>query len=316
MSEKILILGSNHDDTAVAYKKFGLPQSTLVDSNSIEFQIGHTARQEFSTDHDLEQVLKTADKVFWADPDWQEFASKEIYYEFLEWVKKYQHSHGNIVNFNQIKFDPYRWKLQLPILTDNDMVFLGCSFTAGVGLPDTNTHYASMVARHFCKNKINLAQGGGSNYRSFDIFSQLDFHPGQFVVLQLTELARLRYCSDDKLLQEIPLASSKSTTSAMLELYNDNFLFYEQLVQLRLIIKLAREKNLRLIFWLVNYKNEQLYSRERQMYFYEFKEFIPAYTIENYIVDSAEDNVHPGIESNKILYEAIVQHIERIYQDA
>ena len=49
------------------------------------------------------------------------------------------------------------------------------------------------------------------------------------------------------------------------------------------------------------------------MYFYEFKEFIPAYTIDHYIVDSAEDNVHPGIKSNKILSEAIIQHIERAY---
>jgi hypothetical protein len=313
MSEKILILGSNHDNTAVAYKKFGLPQSTLVNSVSLEFQVGHTARQDFCTDHDLEQVLKKADKVFWADSDWQEFNSKEIYYEFLEWLKKYQHSHGNIVNFNQIKVDPYRWKSQLPELTANDMVFLGCSFTAGAGLSDSNTHYASILAKHFHKNKINLSQPGGSNYRSFDIFSQLDFHPGQLVVLQLTELARLRYCSDDKLLQEIPLASSKSTTSAMLELYNDNFLLYEQLVQLRLVIKLAREKNLRLIFWLIDYKDKNLYSKECQMYFYEFKEFIPAYAIENFIVDLAEDKVHPGIESNRILATAIIQHIERTY---
>jgi hypothetical protein len=314
MSEKILILGSNHHNNAVAYKKLNLPPSTLVDNHLTEFQVGHTSRQEFKTDNELEQVLKIADKVFWADPSWQEFESKEIYYEFLEWLKKYQQLYNNIVNFDHIKLDPYAWKLNLPQLTKNDIIFLGCSFTAGVGLSDTATHYASIVAKYFNKNKINLSKGGSSNYRSFDIFSQLDFCPGQIVVLQLTEIARLRYCMTDNTLKDILMSSHASAN--MLDVFHDGHLFYEQLVYLRLLIKIARAKKLKMVFWLLDYKHPDRYSQEDQMYFYEFPEFIPAYYIENYIVDSAEDNRHPGIESNRLIAHAVIQHIERTYSNA
>jgi hypothetical protein len=65
---------------------------------------------------------------------------------------------------------------------------------------------------------------------------------------------------------------------------------------------------------LQDYKNENMYSKVDQTYFYSMPEFVPASWLENYIVDVAEDNQHPGIESNKIVANTLIKYIEAIYE--
>ena len=100
----------------------------------------------------------------------------------------------------------------------------------------------------------------------------------------------------------------------MLEIYHKDFLFYELLCKIRAIVKIAREQKLKLVFWLIDYKNENIYSKVDQLYFYNMPEFVPASWLENYMVDSAEDNLHPGVESNKILANTLIKYIETIYE--
>lgn len=195
---KILLLGSADISTSLAYKKFNLPESVLVTSPDQEYSIGHTSRQEFSSDSELEKTLASAEGVYWTFPADSEYSNKSEYYIFLEWLKQYQLVYKNIINFSDISLDPYLWKSNLPKLTENDAVFLGCSFTAGIALPgDISNRYANLVAKNFNKNCVNLSTGGGNNNRSIDIFGQLDFVDNQIVVLQLTYPERLRYIDED-----------------------------------------------------------------------------------------------------------------------
>jgi hypothetical protein len=311
---KILLLGSNHRSTAEAYQQFGLPASDLVTHADQSYTVGHTSRQEFASDAELEQVLSQADSVYWTFSDVSHFASSTEYYVFLNWLKDYQLKYNNIVNFYQIDFDPYNWKIGVPMLTQDDAVFLGCSFTAGAALPgDNSVRYANIVAREFDKNCVNLSQSGGSNNRSIDIFGQLKFVEGQLVVLQLTMPERLRYVNDnDWQLMDIRFAEH-SAASDFLKVYNRNFLLYELLVKLRLVVGIARAKKLRFLFWLNDYKNKHTYTLEDQMYFYAYPEFIPKSLMENFIVDRATDNLHPGVESNKIIANTIINYARQIY---
>ena len=92
---------------------------------------------------------------------------------------------------------------------------------------------------------------GGSNSLIFDKFFQLDFHPGQLVVLQFTMLDRLHYCNTDKQLIQLMLSSSpieKNLHQAMLEVYHKDFLFYELLCKIKAIVKFARTQKLKLVF--------------------------------------------------------------------
>jgi len=311
---KILLLGSNDISLSVAYKKFNLSESTLVTSADQVYKIGHTSRKEFLADSELEKVLSFADIVYWAFPDILEFNDKDEYYTHLNWIKNYQLKYKNIKNFEDIEFDPYGWNTSLPKLSINDAVFLGCSFTAGIALQGRkNNRYAEIVSATFNKNCINLAQPGGSNSKLIDIFGQLDFVEGQLVVLQLTGLERLRYVTDNKNPVDI-MFSVVHNPRDFLKIYNKDFLFYELLVKLRMVITIAREKKLKFVFWLNEYKNPEIYSLEDQMYFYAYPEFVPKSLMENYLVDFGTDNLHPGIESNKIIADVITNYIKQIYE--
>jgi hypothetical protein len=311
---KTLLLGTNNNLTSDAYIKFNLDKSVLVTSADQEFNVGHTSRQEFLSDKELETVLSKADVVYWTFPDILEFNDKEEYYVTLNWIKDYQLKYKNIKNFEDIEFDPYRWNISLPKLSINDAVFLGCSFTAGVALPgDKSNRYAEIVAKALGKNCINLAQPGGSNNKLIDIFGQLDFVEGQMVVLQLTGLERLRYIDNNKNPVDI-MFSAMHNPRDFLKIYNKDFLFYELLVKIRMVITIAREKKLKFLFWLNDYKNLEIYSLEDQMYFYAYPEFVPKSLMENYLVDFGTDNLHPGIESNKIIADVITNYIKQIYE--
>lgn len=312
----IIIIGSNHTNTAEYYKTIGLPRSVLVTEINHEQLFGHTCIQDVLDYNILEVILKNADEVYWAESNKDEFYDDDSYYQFLYWLRDYNLKYKNVKNFELIKFNPYDWPQSIKIDADH-AIFLGCSFTAGVGLSDPDTHYSTIVSNHFNKKLLNLGWAGGSNNLIFDRFTQLNCHPGQIVVVQFTMLDRIHYCDSNKILTRLRLSDSsidKNLHRAMLEVYHKDFLFYELLCKIRAIVTIARAQKLKLIFWLIDYKNNKRYSNLDQLYFYDMPEFVPANWLANYIVDVAEDDNHPGIESNKIIANTLIKYIETIYE--
>ena len=313
---KVIIIGSSHNNTAEYYKKLGVAPSNLIISNNDLLTIGHTSVQDIPDLVKLEIILKSADQVYWAECKKEEFYNDNEYYNFLNWLKDFNLKYRTVQNIDQIKFDVYDWGTQIPV-NQNQIVFLGCSFTAGTGLSDKNTHYSSIVAKYFNRDLLNLAQGGGSNSLIFDRFSRLQLNQGQLVVIQLTGLYRLHYCTTSKQLSQVVLSTTpieKNLHRSMLEVYHTDFLFYELLCKIRVIIKIAQAQKLKLVFWLVDYKDEDTYSKLQQTYFYDMLEFMPASWIENYYIDTAEDDLHPGIKSNCNIANALIKYIETIYE--
>ena len=315
-SQKIIILGSNNSDTSLAYKKFNLGPSILVTNAEQNYTVGHTGREDVNSDAELETILSSANIVYWADPDPIDYITTEIYFNFLDWIKEYQTKHKNIVNFDSITVDPYNWKYQLPVIDANDLIALGCSATAGTGVPNSDDRFANIVAKELGLNCVNLGQVAGSFQKIYDIFTQLEFVSGQTVVMQIPPLGRLRYCDADHKLTDVRFGDAKSTTKMldhMVMVYNTSYLFYQMLTNIRLIVKYAREKKLKFVFFLFDYKSNLNGSYDQQMYFYEFPEFIPNFAIQDYMIDKGIDNLHPGVESNKILAKEIVLHLQRCY---
>lgn len=72
---QIIIVGSNHSDTAEYYIKLGLPPSTLITDSDQEYKVGHTCIQDIPDHTVLETVLKNADLVYWAESNKDEFCN-------------------------------------------------------------------------------------------------------------------------------------------------------------------------------------------------------------------------------------------------
>jgi hypothetical protein len=318
MVMRTIILGSNSNATAEYYKKLELSPSTLLTSYNQNYTIAHTSVHDIPDLDELKNVLKDADQVYWAESPLSEFADPDSYHKFLYWLQDYNIQYKNVKNFSLIYLDPYGWKRHVPELTVDDIVFLGSSTTAGIGMPDVNTWYSTMIAKHFAKNSVNLAvslhwAAVGNNDRTFDIYNQLDFCENQIVVVQIAPIDRVQWCDEDAKLKNLALRNIDiSDHRAMLHVFNRKYLLYRLLNHVRAMVKLARARNLRLVLWFDNYKLDQEFLEE-QMCFYEFPEVISKNVLQNYFLDLSEDNSHPGVKSNIFLAERIVTHIERLY---
>ena len=215
--------------------------------------------------------------------------------------------------------DPYYWNDTVK-LTNSDAVFLGCSFTYGSGLSNPATKYSYLVADHFGLTAVNLAAEGGSNQLMFDRFTQLDYHENQLVVVQLAVPERVHYSLPNTELKRVVLSHPSADSAVggelhryLVEVYNHKFLFYELLSKVRAMVTIGRAKKLRLVFWLIEYDNPGIYSKEEQQYFTGMSEFVPAECLANYRVDRAEDHAHPGVQSQINLANGLIKYIEKIY---
>jgi hypothetical protein len=314
---RTIIVGSNHSETAEYYKKLGLPSSTLITGSEQDYQVGHTCIQDIPDHVVLETVLKNADSVYWAESNKDEFFDDRSYYDFLYWLQDYNNRHRNVKNFSTVKFDPYHWRQDLPKMAPDDIVFLGGSITAGVGLSNIDTWYSNLIAKHYGKTAVNLAQrsyGVGNNDKTFDMFTQIEFNPGQRVVIQITPIDRIRWCDDDAKLIDLQLTNDQVYNHrAMVSVFNRKYLIYRLLTHVRSMIRLARLQGLQLVIWFDNYKVDPEFDNE-QLCFYEYSELISKLQLADYVMDHAEDNMHPGIKSNQYLADRIIQHLERLYR--
>ena len=218
--------------------------------------------------------------------------------------------------------DPLRIEAQgLPTITKNHMAFFGCSYTKGIGLTDTSQHYATHMATSLGKTSLNFAGGGLNNYVIFDLFSQCDFVDCDIpVVVQLTQLSRVQVY-DTKLKS---ILMSNQPTPGLLEVYNDKFLIYDMIRQLRMLVKYARLCKIKLVIWSIARTNNSELDNIIETYLTKYPEYI---FMDNrlgsngcYRVDNGTDGSlvlgdgHPGPKSNVIIAEQLLTHYNKLYK--
>lgn len=210
------------------------------------------------------------------------------------------------------------------ILSADSMVFLGCSYTKGVGLGLSSECYTSIMSADLNKKEINCSKGGSSNYNSFDNFSKLEFaQPHVPMVLQITELSRIKhYDAQKNLIRDRLLSNEPSHT--LLEIYTDKFLIYELERHLNLSVKYARSMKVNLVIWSIarvfDFETNQLIKDCLT----QFKEYVylsnDLDSSDSYRVDNGADGTaqlgtgHPGPESHKLIAEKLLVHYKKLYQ--
>lgn len=216
--------------------------------------------------------------------------------------------------------DPLRIEQDRIAVTKDDIVFLGCSITYGTALPTGSIKYSTQVAGELGLTEINLSKGSTGNYRSFDLFSQLDFTEGASVLIQLTELSRVRWYDNginDRQLSVKPHA-------ALLDVYHDKFLIYDLIRQLRLVVEYARVKKLKLVIWSIASLGNTELDSVLEKYLSKFPEYLfldkrigqeNSYRVDNGLDGPGElGQGHPGPNSNKIIAARLLEHYRKLYE--
>jgi len=218
--------------------------------------------------------------------------------------------------------DPLNVEIKgLPAVTNNHMAFFGCSYTRGIGLTDPSQHYATHMANTLGKTPLNFAERGLNNYAIFDLFSQCDFVGDDIpVVVQLTQLSRVQVY--DTRLRSVMM--SNEPTPGLLEVYNDKFLIYDMVRQLRMLVKYARLKKIKLVIWSIARIWDSTLDTVIETYLSKYPEYIHMDgrlgTEDSYRVDNGTDGSlvlgdgHPGPKSNIIIAEQLLAHYKKLYK--
>lgn len=318
MIQKVLVLGSQHVNTENFSESIGLEKSILITPSNMynNFSVGHTSIQDMLFYEQFDELVKQVDLLYWSCPNKDEFWNDEFYIEYLWWIKKVQSETNKFVNFPKFNFDPYNLLYPKIKVEPTDAVFVGCSWTAGIGLEDPKTqHFSNIISRHFNKNCVNLGVGGSSIGYAFERLSNIDFYENQIVVLQLTELYRWRHYNKDEKRQKDIGVNQSVNIRPFIEVFNQEFLLYELIQKLKLFQKIADEKKLKFAFFLIDYKGTT-YSYTDQLYFYDFKSFIPWHLLQEYFVDAGSrgDRKHPGPKSNQYIANTVINFLEAQYK--
>jgi hypothetical protein len=208
-----------------------------------------------------------------------------------------------------------------PTITKDDIVFFGCSFTDNkCNFVESEKMYTSIMAKYYDKKLVNLSRGGHGNYRSFDIFGQLNFvDEGTMIVLQLTELSRIRWYNT----KVVDYHLSQSPDKSLVTVYNDQFLIYDLIRQLRIIVSLCRSRKLKLIIWSIARFWDSNLDNSIETYLGKFLEYVfmdnRLNTPTSYRVDTGRDGTsklgtgHPGPKSNQLIAEKLILHFNNLY---
>jgi hypothetical protein len=306
---KHLIVGSSDVRTSIFYKQLNLPPSVLFEGIIGDELVYHTSLADC---RNLKEYLPQFDKIYWAKSPQSEFKNFTEYFDTISQLKK----------FNCIGLDsnPYNLLQEFDLKnSEGTAIFLGCSHTKGVGLINQEDNYANIVSNHFSLSHLNLAMSGSGNYRSFDIFRNLEFFENQIVVLQLTDIGRLRFFKDDSLGSKLNESQLAHTNKSYIEVYNDKQLLFGLMEHLEYIVKLSRLMKLRFAFFTLggnpSLDNDKEKNQLREMidyYLSDYREFIPYVLSKN--VDRGTDGLHYGPKSHKIWADLVINKIEELYQ--
>lgn len=190
-------------------------------------------------------------------------------------------------------------------LPNDTMLFVGCSHTAGVGHTNPSTTYTNILA-----NKLKLLadiQGhpGKCNAVIEDKLAEYSLQHGQIVV-QFTDIFRMRYF--DSISGTVKHIVGPEYSRYETEMFTEERLSYEFKKTVERVVARLRDSNARFIFFQLTHPNGQIHKLENFMA--EFKEYCwtPDVT-----VDFAEDNLHFGIQSHKLIANRLYDHWIKLY---
>ena len=190
---------------------------------------------------------------------------------------------------------------------ESRMMFFGCSHTFGDGHASIKTTYPDILSNLIGVEYANHGLSGKSNYDIEDLMNQYQFSSNQIIVVQFTDMYRIRYMVKDTVVSQ-SIHSMNSSANNKILLNEDNLFFNFQQLTTRVINRLKEGNSKFLITFTYHYSNEyDLKCLEHLLQYEEFSSHAGT------AVDTASDGTHYGINSHKLWAEKLFNKWTELY---
>jgi hypothetical protein len=176
-------------------------------------------------------------------------------------------------------------------LADSDILFVGCSHTAGDGHPTCETVYPTQFSKLINASPQIRGNSGKSNYLIEDILAEYEL-ANKKVIIQFTDINRIRYF--DKKENKVVHKMGHNYSRSEVEMFDDARLQYEYLRIIDQVVSKLRDCNCQFLFFQLT----NAPCLEIDLYQSQYREFCYMAHID---IDRATDNLHFGVNSHQLI---------------
>jgi hypothetical protein len=193
-------------------------------------------------------------------------------------------------------------------ISDSEILFVGCSHTAGVGHSEQNTVYTHQFANQLDLTPLVCGCPGQGNYTIEDTIANYNL-AGKKIIIQFTDIFRIRYFSglENKVIHKM----GHEFTRTEIEIFDDARLQYEYLKIVDRVVSRLRDCNAQFLFFQLTHLTGKP-QEEIDIYQSQYREF---YYAANINVDTAEDNLHFGVNSHQLITKNLHKKWNRLYAE-
>jgi hypothetical protein len=286
---KILCIGNNTKETNSLAKTLAIPLALeyrgLIDNVNIDPITGvyHTSIEDLSIDNIIKIINKFDQVQVFVQANSEDRAA-------------YQQ---RLILKNQIEMTDTNYRFH-----DEKMLFVGCSHTAGIGHKSMDTVYPTLVAKYLNKDPLILGNSGKGNYlleHVLNLYSLKDSN----VVIQFTDIFRLRYYnSAGKIIEK----QASGYTMEEANMYTEEKLVKDFLELVNRVVIRLRDANANFVFFQLTHHH----PTDLQIH-YELSKYKEFCWLPDSRQDNADDDLHFGIKSHKLIADRLIQRWNVLY---
>ena len=200
-------------------------------------------------------------------------------------------------------------------IKDNEILFLGCSHTEGVGHSSKDTVYTHLLAKELNLIPLVDTHRGKGNYLTEEKLNTYNLQ-NKKVIIQYTDVYRLRLNGKDF----DPHSNGYRFTKSQSEVFTDEILYSLFFEQVKRMVNLLKANNSKFLFFtLGNPSKNYLDTVDNivNIFFDNMKcydTFCPI-ALTKYDYDKAEDNMHHGPKAHRFFSKMLLTHWRKMYDE-
>ncbi len=187
----------------------------------------------------------------------------------------------------------------------DNILFVGCSHTYGVGHAEQSTVFTSQLADMLGYKFIVLGKNGQSNQEMEDVLADYSLVNAK-VIIQFTDIFRMRYF--DSKINQLKHVRGPYYSKQEVEMFDEARQFYEFTKIIDRVVARLRDAGSKFLFFQIT--PEHAHSNTLFQMMSRYKEFC---FITNYNKDLANDGLHFGEVSHRYIAEALYKRWNKLY---